>query len=136
MKEKADLVRGRLRKAESDLIALEASLNAGALDAACFHAQQAAEKLVKAFLAYANVDYPFTHNLAKLVEVAAMTDPSFQALLPVVEPLTPYAVELRYDSDFWPTVETAREAQSLALEVKEFVLSLLPEDITPPDHQP
>ena len=53
MKERADLVRGWLRKAASDAVAMDASLNAGALDAACFHAQQTAEKYLKAFLIHA-----------------------------------------------------------------------------------
>ena len=48
MREKADVVRGWLRKAKSDEVALDASLSAGALDAACFHAQQAAERYLKA----------------------------------------------------------------------------------------
>ena len=49
MKEKADLVEGWRKKAESDLIAVDATIEAGAFDAACFHAQQAVEKLLKAF---------------------------------------------------------------------------------------
>ena len=36
MKEKADVVRGWLRKAASDLVTLEAALGAGAFDGACF----------------------------------------------------------------------------------------------------
>jgi len=44
MKEKADLTAGWLRKAASDIVSMEASRAAGALDAACFHAQQAAPK--------------------------------------------------------------------------------------------
>ena len=39
MKDAAELCRGLLRKARSDRIAMEASLAAQALDAACFHAQ-------------------------------------------------------------------------------------------------
>jgi HEPN domain-containing protein len=58
MKGKAELVRGWLRKAFSDLAALDASLQADALDAACFHAQQAAEKFLKAFLIHNAVDFP------------------------------------------------------------------------------
>ncbi len=45
MKERRDLVQGWLRKANSDLAVVELALNAGvALDTACFHAQQAAER--------------------------------------------------------------------------------------------
>jgi len=54
MKSQSDLVAGLVRKADSDLLARIASLDAGALDAACFPAQQAAEKLLKSFLASKN----------------------------------------------------------------------------------
>jgi HEPN domain-containing protein len=74
---------------------------AQALDTACFHAQQAVEKCLKAFLAHRNVEFPYTHNLAKLIEICAGLDPAFRSLLPAVAPLTPYAVELRYDDSFW-----------------------------------
>jgi HEPN domain-containing protein len=97
MKEKADLVRGWLRKAYSDTMAVDGSLRAGALDAACFHTQQAAEKYLKAFLVYAGVSLPFTRNLSKLVELCAGVDTYFRSLLPQVEPLTPYGVALRHD---------------------------------------
>lgn len=129
MKERTDLTLGWLRKAQSDLTALEASLHAGALDAACFHAQQAAEKSLKSLLNHAGVEFPFTHNLAKLVGLCAGRDPAFRTLLPVVESLTPYAVELRYDAEFWPSRDTAEEAQRAALAVRDFVRERLPEEI-------
>ncbi len=40
MKEGAELVLGWLRKAQNDSVALDATLRATALDAACFHAQR------------------------------------------------------------------------------------------------
>ena len=128
MKNRLDLVRGWLRKAESGRIALNASLEAGALDAACFHAQQAAEKYLKAFLTHAGLDFPPTHNLSKLVELAAGLDPTFRSLLSIVEPLTPYAVQLRYDHEFWPSREVAEEAKSLAEKVRDFILKKLPQE--------
>ena len=68
MYETRDLVRGSLRKAESELATLERVLQSlVALDAACFHAQQAAEKLLKAYLIWREVDFPFTHNLSTLL---------------------------------------------------------------------
>jgi HEPN domain-containing protein len=133
MKEQADLVRGLLRKASSDLLAVDATLAAGANDAAAFHAQQAVEKLLKAYLASEGVDFPFTHNLSKLVELCSEVDTAFQALIPIVEPLTPYAVELRYDSDFWPTAQEASEARDFALAARDFVLALLPTSLTTED---
>jgi len=129
MKDAAELCRGLLRKARSDRIAMEASLAAQAFDAACFHAQQITEKCLKAFLAYRQVGFPYTHNLSKLIEKGAEIDPAFRSLLPTVAPLTPYAVELRYDDSFWPTQEVAEEARASALAVYQFVLDRLPPDI-------
>ena len=117
MKDAAELCRGLLRKARSDRIAMDASLASQAFDAACFHAQQIAEKCLKSFLAYRCVAFPYTHNLTKLVELSSAIDPAFGALLPVVAPLTPYAVELRYDDSFWPTQQAAEEARVSALKV-------------------
>jgi hypothetical protein len=56
-------------------------------------------------------------------------DATFTSLLPVVAPLTPYAVELRYDDSFWPSEDVAEEARSSALAVLRFVLERLPADI-------
>ena len=126
MKNNADLVRGWLKKARSDELALDASVEAGALDAACFHAQQAAEKYLKAFLTHTGIAFPYVHNLSKLVELCTGQDASFQSLLTTVEPLTPYAVELRYDHEFWPSREVAEEAKALAGAVRDFVLKKLP----------
>ena len=47
-------------------------------------------------------------------------------------PLTPYAVELRYDAEFWPTETAAKEARTCALAVRDFVLAKLPADLHPP----
>jgi len=127
--EKGDLVRGWLQKAQSDVVALDASLNAGAFDAACFHAQQAAEKYLKAFLIYHDAQYPLTHDLVKLIELCAGIDGSFRSLAPTVDPLTPYAVKLRYDETFWPALDEAQAARASALAVKESVLSRLPKEI-------
>jgi len=129
MKDPAELSRGLLRKAKQHRVAMEAVLGTEALHAACFHAQQAAEKCLKAFLAYRSVEYPYTHNLAKLIEICAGLDPAFRSLLSTVAPLTPYAVELRYDDSFFPTESVAKEARSSALAVFEFVLDRLPIDI-------
>lgn len=131
MKDQRDLVRGWLRKAESDLAAVELALNAGvALDTACFHAQQGAEKLLKAYLLARGVEFPFTHNLARLLDLCRAHDPAFATLAPLAAVLTPYAVAMRYDSEFWPSEETAREARDAALMIKAAVLQHVPSEMT------
>jgi len=129
MKDPVELSRGLLRKARQDRIAMEALLPAQGLDAVCFHAQQAVEKWLKAFLAYSKVEFPYTHNLAKLIEICAGIEPAFRSLLPTVAPLTPFAVELRYDDSFWPTETVAKQAHAAAMEVFEFVMARLPDDL-------
>ena len=129
MKEKADVVRGWLRKAKSDMVILQAALAADAFDGACFHAQQAAEKYLKGFLAFHEKPFPFTHNLGDLTELCAAFDPLFRTLTPIASDLTPYGVRLRYDDSFWPTEETAEQAHTSALAIREFVLDRLPPEI-------
>lgn len=129
MKSPADLSRGLLRKAASDIVALDAALGAGAFDAACFHAQQAGEKYLKALLAYRGVSFPYTHNLVKLIKIGAELDPALRSLVSIAASLTPYAVELRYDDAFWPSLETASEARAAATKIREIVLDRLPGEL-------
>jgi HEPN domain-containing protein len=132
MKSKVDLVRARLRKAESDLASAELCLSAGkAFDTACFHAQQAAEKCIKAYLTAHEIDFPFIHNLEKLIELCARRDQSFMTIKTMGQELTPYAVELRYDDEFWPPDEVAREALDSARAIRDFVLDRLPASMKP-----
>ncbi len=129
MKEKADVVRGWLRKAASDIVTLEAALGAGAFDGACFHAQQAAEKYLKGFLTFHDRPFPYTHNLGDLTEQCARIEAQFGTLTPMAAELTPYAIRLRYDDSFWPTLEAATQARTSALTVRDFVLARLPKEI-------
>jgi HEPN domain-containing protein len=87
-------------------------------------------KVLKAFLTHNGAGFPPTHNLAKLVRSCEQLDESFAELISVVEPLTPYVVELRYEGDFWPSEEVARDARADAEAVRDFVLAKLPEEIT------
>jgi HEPN domain-containing protein len=124
MKSKADLVGGWLKKAESDLAGARLAVGAAeALDGACFHAQQAAEKSLKAYLTDRGVTFPFVHNLEKLIELCVQCDREFLTLKLLAQELTPFAVELRYDSEFWPSVETARVALQGAVTIHDFVLA-------------
>jgi len=118
MKKKADVVRGWLRKAASDFVTLEAALGAGAFDGACFHAQQAAEKYLKSFLAFHDRPFPHTRNLGDLTELCGGIDVLFRSLTPIASELTPFAVRLRYDDAFWPTLETAIQARASALTIR------------------
>lgn len=133
MKSRADLVHGWLRKAESDRIAIAALIQANSLDTACFHAQQAVEKYLKAYLIERDQTFAFTHNLSKLLVQCVACDSEFAQLDEVVAPLTPFAVELRYDAQFWPAPDTARAAMQAVETVRDFIVTRIPMDRWPPD---
>lgn len=132
MKAKNDLVQGWLQKAESDLANAKMCIASNqALDTACFHAQQAAERCIKAYLTAHDIEFPFIHNLEKLIELCATADASFTTLKPLAQDLTPYAVGLRYDNEFWPSVETAQQALDSALTIQAFVTERLSSEMEP-----
>lgn len=58
-----------LRKADHDLLNIENNLAAKDIpwDTVCFHAQQAVEKILKAFLSYHGCDLSRTHDLVALL---------------------------------------------------------------------
>ena len=89
----------------------------------CFHAQQAAEKFLKAFLIHHYRPVSKTHDIKALILECSKIDPSFRKLLKEeVDRLTEYAVETRYPVLLEPTIEEAREALELASKVRDFVL--------------
>lgn len=127
MKSDLDTAKGWLRKAESDLAAADICLKAGqSLDIACFHAQQTAEKSLKAWLIANSLAFPFSHDLAKLIAVCCTKDPGFQAFRIDALNLNPFAVEMRYDDEFWPTAKETQDAVDAARRVHTFVVAHFP----------
>ena len=80
MKSKIDLVKAWLKKAENDLSAAENSIEAKLYDIASFHAQQCAEKYLKAFLTYHEIEFEKTHAIEDLLLLASQIDDSFVKL--------------------------------------------------------
>jgi len=123
MKYEADLVKGWLLKGDSDLVtAKRIAESDGPYDTACFHAQQAAEKYLKAVLAFAGKEIPRTHDLEEiqLLCVDFISHPDFSDL--ALEELSDYAVSVRYDFEFWPDIHTAQEALEIAERVRRLVM--------------
>lgn len=132
MKTVADLARGWLSKAESDLATartIQAGL--GPYDSACFHCQQAAERYMKGFLSWHRQSFPFTHDLGRLVPLCESVEPSLKLASPDVLGLTDYAVKLRYDNEFWPTKEETAEALAVVERVRGEILDRVPQEVHP-----
>jgi HEPN domain-containing protein len=89
-------------------------------DAVCFHAQQCAEKYLKAFLQYHNAYYPKTHDLTYLVSLCSAIDAGFRFLVGQLAPLDSFAVNVRYPGDT-ATKDDAKTAVSTMKFVRLFI---------------
>src|SRR5262249_19590088 len=65
-------------------------------DAACFHAQQCAEKYLKARLEEAAITFGRTHNLISLLTLVLPVEPTWIVLQSHLTALNIYAVAFRY----------------------------------------
>ena len=65
-------------------------------DAACFHAQQCAEKYLKARLHEAGISFGKTHDIERLLDLALPIETSWEPLRADLIALTDFAVEFRY----------------------------------------
>lgn len=87
-----------LARADDDIALVRASVGLGEITDTIvgFHAQQAAEKLLKAALARRRVSYPFTHDLERLLELVEEALGESPPGEESIGALAPWAVEFRY----------------------------------------
>jgi HEPN domain-containing protein len=125
---KWDFVQQWLNRAHKDLVAGEMLLKGGFEDYenVGFHAQQAAEKYIKAFLVRHQIEFPKAHNIALLRQLVANVDPELAKSLAEADALTPYGVEFRYPGDL-PSVsrDEGERAVRLAEETRDLILASL-----------
>lgn len=121
---KAYLARQWLEKAQRDLLAAELTLSGDIplRDVAAFHLQQAAEKALKAYLAWHDRPFRRTHDLLFLVGECEALDASFAQIRDSAALLTPFSTEFRYPGDIAePTLQTIETAISAAHAIGDFV---------------
>ncbi len=111
-----------LARAERDLEAAEALLAVPLPDMVAYHAQQAAEKALKAFLAAHDRTFPLTHNLNLVLPLCEAIQPEFSQFATTARILTPLATEFRYPGGpLAPPVADAEQALQLARDLVGFV---------------
>ena len=118
-----------IRKADNDLLNIQNNLASAnvPIDTCCFHAQQASEKYLKAYLVFKNKQFPKTHDLQSLILLCAEINPMFNELSDFVSGIIDFGVEVRYPDQFDDlTLEDAKNAYQTALKVKAFVLLKFP----------
>ena len=89
-------------KAEGDFHTLYREMKAKKnknYDAACFHAQQCAEKYLKAILCEVNIEFTKTHDLTILLDKILISEPLWEFLRKPLAYLTDFAVHYRYPGE-------------------------------------
>jgi len=118
MSSAADRARGLAHKSESDFVIARLGFeHKKALDMVCFHLQQGIEKLLKALLECRGIEYPHTHNLVTLIDLAERNFPTLEQFRTWLPDYIPYAVHVRYDEVLYPDAE---ETQSALIQAEEF----------------
>jgi HEPN domain-containing protein len=130
---KRQWVRAWMRKASSDLqtAGILARPESAHPDTGVYHCQQAAEKSVKAFLAFADIPIKKTHEVDEL----CTKEPAFHSIRADADTVSPFATQFRYPSisgcDLEPTEVDLIEALAAARRIYDFVLSVLPAETHP-----
>ncbi len=118
-----------VEKAEHDLLAIDSMLAAERVpwDVVCFHAQQAAEKLLKAFLVQHGIVPTKTHDVVFLLKSCARIDSALAMLEEDCQTLAQYTADPRYPGgSYEPEEEDAREMVEAARRVRSAILERLP----------
>ena len=126
---KREIVRQWVAKAEQDIKASEALLEAEPpfLYPSCFHAQHAAEKYLKALLTWHQIEFPKTHAIEQLLDLAKQADAETAASLKDAAVLSPYGVDIRNPGEQpEPNLEETQQAVELARKVRNSVMNALP----------
>jgi HEPN domain-containing protein len=89
-------------KAEGDFVTTEREARARKtpnFDASCFHAQQCAEKYLKARLLEAGIGFPKTHDLVLLLDLVLPCEPLWETWRDDLSETSAFAVLSRYPGD-------------------------------------
>jgi len=116
-----------IEKAEGDFVTAGRELrarNAPNFDASCFHAQQMAEKYLKAVLQENNQPIPRTHNLIDLLAQCLTIEASFNFIRSDLIQLDRFAVRFRYPGEKAERQE-AKTAYRSAQVARQFIRTRL-----------
>jgi HEPN domain-containing protein len=91
---------------------------------ACFHAQQCAEKYLKAMLVFKDSNFPKTHDLLMLNNLCSNAGIFLEVEPKLLNTLSDYAVRTRYPGAV-PTEDDAKEALEITKSVRRFAKAFL-----------
>ncbi|NTW34256.1 MAG: HEPN domain-containing protein [Bacteroidetes bacterium] len=115
-----------ISKAEEDLVACKALMNIETppFSIICYHAQQVAEKYIKAYLTFRETEIRKTHDIILLLdEYCIPIDNEFNNIKDDAFILSDYSVNTRYPGDYFPLNHNdANEALDAASKIKSFII--------------
>ncbi len=123
-----------LAKADEDLKGADRAFGTPPplLGLALFCCQQAAEKALKAFLAWHDVPFAKTHIIKELGRLCVVVDPNLSASVTRAHPLTDYAWKFRYPGGPGaPSFDETKDAIDIAGELFHAVSARLPDECRP-----
>jgi len=106
-----------LKKAEHDLDSAKLIFNhlPAYYDMICFHCQQAAEKYLKAYLIFLDIEFQKKHNLDYLLNLISQSEDIGEEIYKDAIKLDAFAVNIRYpDIIIMPSKEEIEEAIAIA----------------------
>ncbi len=136
----ADDPRAWIQRARSNLNRAKAQSPDFFLEDLCFDAQQAAEKAIKAVFIARDIEFPYIHDLARLLKLLEGAGEAIPDAVRKADQLTRFAVTTRYP-DFWGSVteEDYHAAVVIATSVvtwaEERVRAYLVTDHPPPSRE-
>ncbi len=115
--------KGWVEKAEHDFTSASVLIKLRSkpvYDNVCYHCQQCIEKYLKAFLVSKNQRFPKSHDLIRLLDLAASIDGSLEFVRDIIKPLNDYAVDIRYPGEEPNRIE-AKDALKRVIEARIFI---------------
>jgi HEPN domain-containing protein len=115
-----------VEKAEEDFVLARSALRRKKplVAGACFHAQQCAEKYMKALLVSKKAGFPMTHDLLMLNNLCSAAGIFLEIDPKLLNTLADFAVRTRYPGEE-PTLDDAKEAMEITRSVRAFARRFL-----------
>jgi HEPN domain-containing protein len=126
----SQIIKEWLRYAHNDLIVAHHSfedLHPKQTEISCYHCQQCAEKALKGYLIFKDIEPPRIHDLIKLCQMCMEYDNQFMEILDCCIVLNKYSSNIRYPNELVPDDSIAKLAIDKAQQIYDFCVAKIPE---------
>lgn len=124
------LVKEWFKYSQNDLISarhLFEDLYPKQTEVACYHSQQCAEKALKGYIFFIDIEPPKTHNLIELCQICIEHDNEFSEIKNTCADLNPYGVAVRYPNELAVDDTITKLSIDKAQIIYDFCIGKIPE---------